>query len=183
MDETPDRALVVRTRRGEVDAFGELVRRYQTSVFNVCYRLLGEAREAEDITQEAFIRAYQRLETFDIERAFGPWIRRVGTNLCYNHLQRRRPPQVSLEDERDLPLGSGEDTPENKLEASSRSEMLRRAILELPPPYRVVIELRHFQEMSYAEIAETLDAPISQVKSHLFRARKSLAKIIRPEDL
>ncbi len=183
MDETSDRDIVVRTRNGEVDAFGELVRRYQSSVFNVCYRLIGERREAEDLTQEAFIRAYQRLETFDIERAFGPWIRRVGTNLCYNHLQKRRQPQVSLEDERDLPVGSGGDTPEEKMEASSRSALLRSAILALPPPYRVVIELRHFQELSYAEIAETLDAPISQVKSHLFRARKSLAKSIQPEDL
>jgi RNA polymerase sigma-70 factor (ECF subfamily) len=183
MDETTDRALVLRTRNGEVDAFGELVRRYQSSVFNVCYRLLRERREAEDLTQEAFIRAYQRLETFDVERAFGPWIRRVGTNLCYNHLQRRQQPQVSLEEERDLAFDADRETPETALTATDRTEALRRAIVALPPPYRVVIELRHYQELSYAEIAETLGTPISQVKSHLFRARKALAKSIHPEDI
>ena len=183
MDETSDRALVLRTRDGEVDAFGELVRRYQSSVFNVCYRVLGERREAEDLTQEAFIRAYQRLETFDVERAFGPWIRRVGTNLCYNHLQKRRHPQVSLEEERDLAIGAGRETPEFLQEAASRSEMIRRAILALSPPYRIVIELRHYQELSYAEIAKELDTSISQVKSHLFRARKALAKTLHPDDL
>jgi RNA polymerase sigma-70 factor (ECF subfamily) len=80
MVDPTDRDLVLRTRRGEVEAFGEVVARYQQSVFNVCFRMLGERMEAEDLAQETFIRAYTRLETFDTERPFGPWIRRVATN-------------------------------------------------------------------------------------------------------
>ncbi len=175
MDAPSDRALLVRTRRGEVEAYSELVRRFQVSVFNVCYRLLGERREAEDLAQETFIRAYQRLETFDLERPFGPWIRRVAANLCYNHLQRRETPQTILDEERELVAASPQPGPEELQEAAWRAERLRAAILGLPGPYRAVIELRHFQDLSYAEIARELDIPLSQVKSHLFRARKSLA--------
>lgn len=80
----PDRDLILRARRGETEAFGELVRLTQAAVFNVCYRLLGERREAEDLTQETFLRAWERLHTFDVERPFLPWIRRVAANLCLN---------------------------------------------------------------------------------------------------
>ena len=83
----PDDAdLARRARRGEAAAYGELVRRHQQAVFNVCYRLLGHRQEAEDAAQEAFLRAYARLETFDLSRPFGPWMRRVAANLCLNHL-------------------------------------------------------------------------------------------------
>src|SRR3972149_7464817 len=78
MDEASDRLLVQRTRGGDVNAFGERVQRYQTSVFSVCYRLLGDSAEAEDLAQEAFLRAFRRLATFDVERSFGPWMRRGG---------------------------------------------------------------------------------------------------------
>jgi len=84
MPDPSDRDLALRARRGDAEAFGELVRRYQASVFNVCYRLLGERREAEDLAQEAFIRAYERLDTFDADLPFGPWMRRVAANLCLN---------------------------------------------------------------------------------------------------
>jgi RNA polymerase sigma-70 factor (ECF subfamily) len=176
-----DRALVLRTRRGEVDAFGDLVRRYQTSVFNVCYRLLGERREAEDLAQEAFIRAYQRLHTFDADRPFGPWVRRVAANLCFNHLRRLAPQGVPLSEEHDVPMGAPWRHPEAARERVERGEGLRAAILSLPPHYRAVIELRHYQEMSYSEISEVLAIPLSDVKSHLFRARKMLARRLEPD--
>ena len=168
-----DRDLVLRARRGDADAFGELVRRYQTSVFNVCYRLTGERREAEDLAQEAFIRAYERLERFDPDRPFGPWMRRVAANHCLNRLSSQTPLAVPLNEERD------EDDlsrPETIREEKEQAEFVRAAILTLPPNYRAVIELRHFQELSYDEIASTLNMPLSDVKSHLFRARKLLAE-------
>ena len=99
--DSDDRALIVRARQGEAEAFGELVRRYQAAAFNVCYRLLAERREAEDLAQEAFIRAYGRLGSFDLERPFGPWMRRVAANLCLNRLASRAPAAAPLEDERD----------------------------------------------------------------------------------
>lgn len=183
MPDPGDRDLALRARRGDADAFGELVRRYQTSVFNVCYRLLGERREAEDLAQEAFIRAYERLNMFNAELPFGPWMRRVAANLGLNRLERERsaPVSVPLDEERD-PEGKGEGDPAAAREHVERAEGVRAAIQSLPPRYRAVIELRHFQELSYDEIAAALSLPVSDVKSHLFRARKLLAEKLRPNE-
>lgn len=175
MDDLSDRDIVVNVRRGKTDFYGELVLRHQTSVFNVCYRMLGERREAEDLTQETFIRAYERLHTFDKDRPFGPWIRRIATNLCYNHLKRSKQVVFSLHEEIESNKGQNERLPEIKQVQREKSESVRTAILELPPHYRAVIELRHYQELSYAEIAKELSIPLSDVKSHLFRARKQLS--------
>ncbi len=177
MDESPDRDLILRARRGEPAAFGELVRRYQTTVFNVCYRLVSERREAEDMTQETFIRAYARLEIFDLERPFAPWIRRVAANLCFNRLSSLPAIQPEVDEERDP--DDPARRPEAAYEEHERAELLRATLASLPAHYRAVIELRHYQEMSYEEIAETLHLSLSDVKSHLFRARKLLAEKIK----
>ena len=173
-----DRDLILRARRGDAEAYGELVTRYQTSVFNVCYRVLHERGEAEDLTQESFMRAYDRLTTFDIQREFGPWIRRVAANLCLNHLESQRSTGV-LKDEQDA---GDSQRPETMVEVRERTEQIRRALASLPANYRVVIELRHYQEMSYDEIAAELKIPLSDVKSHLFRARKLLAEKLHAPD-
>jgi RNA polymerase sigma-70 factor (ECF subfamily) len=178
MSDSDDRALILRARRGQAEAYGELVRRYQAAAFNVCYRLLGERREAEDLTQEAFMRAYSRLNTFDVERPFGPWIRRVAANLCLNRLESRAPASVPLDEERDEDSLSAHN-PEAARERRESAEAVRAALLSLPPHYRAVIELRHFQELSYDEIAAELRWPLSDVKSHLFRARKLLAERLK----
>lgn len=172
MDALPDRDLILRARRGETEAFGELVRRTQAAVFNVCYRLLGERREAEDLTQETFLRAWERLHTFDAERPFLPWIRRVAANLCLNHLSARATDSLELDEERDE--ADSPSRPPQLVEQRQQSEQIRAALFSLPPRYRLAIELRHFQELSYDEIAQTLNRPLSDVKSDLFRARKLL---------
>ena len=173
-----DRDLILRARRGDAEAYGELVTRYQTNVFNVCYRILHERGEAEDLAQESFMRAYDRLTTFEIEREFGPWMRRVAANLCLNHLESQRS-TAELKEEQDV----GESQrPEAVVEVHERSEQIRRALASLPAQYRVVIELRHYQEMSYDEIASELNIPLSDVKSHLFRARKLLAEKLHAPD-
>jgi len=177
-----DRDLILRARRGgdadKADAFGELVTRYQTNVFNVCYRILHERGEAEDLAQETFMRAYDRLNTFDLEREFGPWIRRVAANLCLNHLESQKT-TAELDVERDA---DESQKPEAITEVRERSEQIREALASLPPQYRVVVELRHYQEMSYDEIAAELKIPLSDVKSHLFRARKILAEKLHASD-
>lgn len=177
-----DAALALRARLGDADAFGELVRRHQAPVFNVCYRLMGERFEAEDAAQEAFIRAYQRLLTFDASRPFGPWMRRVAANVCLNRLQAPRPAQVPLDEERDWQPARWGGNPELAYQRREDRERLRQAMLALPPHYRVVLELRHFQDMSYDEIASALGLPLSDVKSHLFRARKHLAARMNADD-
>lgn len=171
---TSDQDLVLHVRRGETDAYGELVQRYQLSVFNVCFRLLGERRDAEDMTQETFIRAYERLNMFDAERPFGPWIRRVAANLCLNRLNLKATPQVELDDEFEEP--ASRPGPEALLIAKQQATTVRAALLALPAHYRAVIELRHFQELDYDEMAKMLQLPMNTVKSHLFRARKLLAE-------
>lgn len=181
MDTPSDRELAERAQRGEAEAYGELVRRTQTSVFNVCYRLMGERRAAEDMAQEAFIRAHARLRTFDVSRPFGPWMRRVAANLCLNQLAVSAPPAVVLEDEHDTPDNAEAARPEAMLEQQQRAETVRAAVLALPAHYRAVIELRHFHELSYDDIAAQLNLPVSDVKSHLFRARQRLAKLLRPD--
>jgi RNA polymerase sigma-70 factor, ECF subfamily len=178
MSALSDRDLIQRARRGDAEAFGELVILYQTSVFNVCYRILQERAEAEDMTQETFLRARARLDLFAEERDFGPWIRRVAANVCLNYLesQKRTAP---LDEERD----ADESTrPEAQVEFRERSEQIRRALASLPAHYRMVIELRHYQELSYDEIAAELHIPLSDVKSHLFRARKILAEKLHAFD-
>ena len=178
MNASSDRDLIVRARRGESEAFGELVSRYQTGVFNVCYRLLHEQGEAEDLAQETFMRAYNRLHTFDVEREFSPWIRRVAANLCLNYLESQKV-TAPLDEERDA---DRVQLPEAVTEVRERSEQIRDALLSLPPQYRVVVELRHYQELSYDEIAAELNIPLSDVKSHLFRARKILAEKLHAPD-
>ena len=178
MAASTDRELIVRARRGDRNAFGELVTCYQTGVFNVCYRLLHERTEAEDLTQETFMRAYDRLHIYDLDREFGPWIRRIAANLCLNYLESRKV-TVQLDEERDA---DESQRPEKQVEVQERSAQIRAALLSLPPHYRVVIELRHYQELAYDEIASELQIPLSDVKSHLFRARKLLAEKLHAAD-
>jgi RNA polymerase sigma-70 factor (ECF subfamily) len=178
MDDASDRLLVEQTRGGQIDAFGDLVRRYQTSVFNVCYRLLGDPAEAEDLTQEAFLRAYRRLESYDVERPFGPWMRRVAANLCLNAMQRRVPPTVQIDEEFDRAEGEDQRSPEAAVVRRAGAESVRRALHTLSPRYRMVIELRHYQEMSYDDIAAELGLTLAEVKTRLYRARRAMARLL-----
>ena len=173
MVDLSDSTLISNTLQGDTHAYGELVLRYQTSVFNVCYRLLGEQREAEDLAQEVFIRAYQRLQSFDLQRSFGPWIRRVAANLCYNHMQKNQPVLLPIQDEQDYEAGKSHD-PQSMIEINEKNKTIRQAIAKLPPAYRIALELRHYHELSYEEIARELDLPLNTIRSHLFRARKKM---------
>lgn len=188
MTPTDEQQLLQQARQGDATsaaAYGEIVRRYQTAVFNVAYRLLGRQVEAEDAAQEAFLRAYRSLDRFDVARPFAPWIKRITTNLCLNWLESSRAKTQLLAAEMsswdDQPVSMDDwaqsaPSPEQTLVQEEQSTRLHQAILALPPRYRVAIELRHFQELSYDEMAEVMERPLSSVKSDLFRARKLLAE-------
>lgn len=183
-----EQGLLLQAQGGDEVAFAILVQRYQTAVFNVAYRLFGRRQDAEDAAQEAFLRGYRALATFDVERPFAPWIKRITVNLCLNWLESERvKPQVSAAD---MNPGAAEAPsmdqwaqsapgPEQLLLHQERAERLRQAMLQLPPHYRAVIEYRHFQEMRYDEMAALLARPLSSVKSDLFRARKLLAEMMK----
>ena len=189
---TDEQLLLQQARQGDATsaaAFGELVRLHQTAVFNVAYRLLGRQVEAEDAVQEAFLRAYRALDRFDLKRPFAPWIKRITTNLCLNWLEsaKVKPQLLAAEMSRDDKPVDMDDwaqpasSPEQTLVREEQSVQLRQAILTLPPRYRVAIELRHFQELSYDEMAEVMGRPLSSVKSDLFRARRMLAEKMKSE--
>ncbi len=184
---TDEQKLLQQAKQGDdssAAAYGALMRCHQTAVYNVAYRLLGRRVEAEDATQEAFMRAYRALDRFDVQRPFAPWIKRITTNLCLNWLEsaRVKPQLLAAEmsrDDRPVDMDDWAQTapsPEQMMVRQEQSVRLRQAILTLPPRYRAAIELRHFQELSYDEMAEVLQRPLSSVKSDLFRARKLLAK-------
>ncbi|MFP3854927.1 MAG: RNA polymerase sigma factor, partial [Anaerolineales bacterium] len=152
-------------------------------VFNVCYRFMGERQHAEDQTQEAFLRAYNRLETFHLGKPFGPWIRQVAANLCLNMLKSEGPYKMPLEEERAVASEQIWVDPEARRLELEREALVRRAILALPSHYRAVIELRHYGELSYRQIGQALGLPLSDVRSHLYRARRALAEALEDEDV
>jgi len=178
MADSGEKGLVTRILKGDLDAYGELIRDHQAGVFNVCYRILGVRQQAEDLTQDAFLRAYQQLARYDPERPFGPWIRTLAANLCYNHLKKSRPQGVLLEDETDQLRDDPSQSPEFLLELSQENQQLYRALWNLPDAHRIALELRHFQGLTYQEMAETLDLPLNTVRSHLYRGRQKLAELL-----
>jgi len=187
MSTADDRELILRAQEGDLNAFGDLVRRHQAAVFNVAFRMFGQRSEAEDAAQETFLRAFRALGTFDVERPMAPWLKRIATNVCLNWLASARvKPYVTVADmNRPGEEKSSMDdwahnrpTPEQELVTKETARQIRAAILKLPPPYRAVIELRHFQYLSYDEIGQTLGRSLNNVKSDLFRARRMLAELL-----
>ncbi len=174
MSSADERELARRVRQGDREAYGELMRHHQQAVFNVAYRLIGDAREAEDAAQETFIRAYRFFERYDLDRPLGPWLKRIAVNVSLNRLEARKPDSVLDDETSSRSAGSAPD-PEAQVIARQQDARLRAELARLPPRYRAVIELRHFQDLSYQEMARELNRPVSDIKSDLFRARRLLA--------
>lgn len=169
------------TKRGDQEAFAELVYTFQDPVYNLCYRMLGESGEAEDATQEAFLRAYMNIERYDTKRSFKTWVMSIASNHCIDRLRKRRMQYVSLDDEPTaaaLALSSNDPLPEQVTLQKERSEVIQDLLLELDADYRIAVILRYWYDYSYAEIAQTMNTTESAIKSRLFRARKSLADLI-----
>ncbi len=177
MSSNDERSLALRVRRGDRDAFAGIVQRHQQAVFNVAYRMLGNVHDAEDAAQETFIRAWQFFDKFDIDRPLAPWLKRITARVCINRLEAVKSAS-SLDDEA-APAPDPSPGPEAQTVNCDRDQRIRFELSRLPPRYRFVIELRHYQEMSYEEIAEELKRPLSDVKSDLFRARKLLAERLK----
>lgn len=171
-----DGVLVGRAQRGDQAAFAELVTRHQRYVYNLAYRLLRDPHEAEDLAQEAFLRAWRGLGDFRRQARFTTWLYRIVTNLCYNRLSglRRQLLAVDVDDDLDALAAPSEQDPPAAFEAAEQRASLHRQIAALPVKYQLVITLFYLQEFSYQEIAQVLDLPLGTVKTHLFRARERL---------
>jgi RNA polymerase sigma-70 factor (ECF subfamily) len=178
MGEKTDAELVAQARRGSEAAFEQLVRMHQRYAFNVAYRVLGNRAEAEDVTQEAFVRAWRGLSSFRGEAQFTTWLYRIVHNLCLNQLPRLRRELLQT-----VPLDEALATPAPSLpdlfEVQEQVAFLHVELDRLPEKYRLVLTLRYLQHLSYDEIATILDVPMGTVKTHIHRARHLLTERLR----
>jgi RNA polymerase sigma-70 factor, ECF subfamily len=171
------REWLIAARKGDTEAFAKVVEAFQTPVFNLCYRMLGDATFAEDAAQESFWRAYKGLGKYDFQRSFGTWMLSIAAHYCIDQLRRKRLSAVSLEDllpEEDAPDPA--PRPETIAVQNERGEAVQRLLLSLAPEDRAMIVMRYWYDMSYEEIGGTLSCTVSAVKSRLHRARKTLAE-------
>jgi RNA polymerase sigma-70 factor, ECF subfamily len=169
-----DSQLVGMTLGGNSEAFATLVERYDRAVYHLAYRTLRDSEEARDATQEAFFKAFRSLRTFRPEAKFSTWIFSIVYHASCDRLNRRKRYSSDEFPERADP-GPG---PESQAIAADDAARLRAAIEQLPEKYRTVITLYHLQGRQYEEIAQVLDLPLGTVKTHLFRAKEQLRKLL-----
>lgn len=169
--------------RGNQDAFEEIVTLFQHRLYHVCYRMLGNAQEAEDIAQEAFVRAYINIHTFDQKRKFSTWLFRIATNLCIDRIRKKKPDYYL---DANVPGTEGLDMysqiaaegelPEDEVERMETQERIQYEISKLPDKYRSVIILRYIEELPLQEIGDILELPLGTVKTRVHRGRVALRK-------
>ena len=177
-----DSALIERCLANDQRAFRELIRRYQRAVYSVARRMVDDEEEARDIAQEAFIRAFRSLESFERTRPFSSWIFKITSNLCIDYYRRRRLPTISLDapvDEDQGPkfeVSDDRPRPDENVARSEDEKRLETLVRSLPATYRVVVLLRHQSDLSYEEIASALGVPLGTVKARLHRAHHLLRR-------
>ncbi|MCM3603297.1 RNA polymerase sigma factor SigW [Robertmurraya korlensis] len=172
--------------KGDQSAYGEIVEIYKDKVFQLCYRILGNRHEAEDMAQEAFIRAYINISSFNIDLKFSTWLYRIATNLCIDRIRKKKPDyyldaEVSGTDGLTMysQIASDSILPEDEIENLELQETIQREITKLPEKYRSVIVLKYIEELSLNEISEILDIPLGTVKTRIHRGREALRHQLR----
>jgi len=178
-----DSELVKRAKKGDGKAYDELTLLYKEAVFSIIYRMVHNRQEAEDLTQEAFIKAYNSINSFNEEYAFSTWLFKIATNNCIDFFRKRKLKTYSMDqtiqykdEEIQQEFADTEPTAEKEILSSEKSAIIRNAIDHLPEKYRTAIILRHHEERSYEEIADILSLPLGTVKARIFRAREMLKK-------
>jgi RNA polymerase sigma-70 factor (ECF subfamily) len=183
---TEDSQLIQEAIHGDDRAYKKLMKKYHDAIFNFVYRMVRDREQVEDLTQEAFIKAFSSLKNFNEEYAFSTWLYKIATNNCIDYIRRRKLQMYSI----DKPIESKDsdyvfELPDDSYEADrdlisdQKAVLLHQAIDQLPEKYRRVIQLRHAEEKSYEEIAEILHLPIGTVKAHIFRARELLYRQLK----
>ena len=187
-DREIDRQLVERAQRGDKRAFELLVEKYQRKLARLLSRFIRDPAEVEDVTQEAFIKAYRALPAFRGDSAFYTWLYRIGINTAKNYLMalgRRAPTSTEIEAEEAEGFDEGEqlrdiNTPESLLLSNEIAKTVNSTIEALPEELRTAIQMREIEGMSYEDIAKAMDCPIGTVRSRIFRAREAIAEQLRP---
>ncbi len=176
---TSDEQIVERALSGDVDAFGEIVRRWERRIYALAYGILGREEDARDVAQETFIAAFRNLGNFRGEAKVSSWLHRIAVNQC---ITRQRRAGVRAETSLEYEEAEGgrqfaspsHNSPLKRAEERERTEVVRKAVTALPPELREVIVLKEFEDLTFQEIADTLDIPLSTVKSRLYTALKQL---------
>ena len=187
-DREIDSQLVARAQQGDKQAFNLLVEKYQRKLTRLLSRFIRDQAEVEDVTQEAFIKAYRALPAFRGDSAFYTWLYRIGINTAKNYLMamgRRAPTSTEVEAEDAEGFEEGEqlrdiNTPESVLLSNEIAETVNSTIEQLPEELRRAIQMREIEGMSYEDIAQAMDCPIGTVRSRIFRAREAIAEQLRP---
>jgi len=187
-DREIDRQLVARAQRGDKRAFELLVEKYQRKLARLLSRFIRDPAEVEDVTQEAFIKAYRALPAFRGDSAFYTWLYRIGINTAKNYLMamgRRAPTSTEVEADEAEGFEEGEqlrdiNTPESVLLSKEIAETVNSTIEQLPEELRTAIQMREIEGMSYEDIAKAMNCPIGTVRSRIFRAREAIAEQLRP---
>ena len=176
-----DRELVERIISGETELFTDLVSRYEKRIVNYVYRIIRRYEEAHDLTQEIFIKVYMALDRYDPKYQFSTWIFRIAQNSAIDSIRKKSLPEVSMtrpaqdgEEARPREIADEGVSPFRDLKNKELSAAIDAAVEELPADYRELVQLRHFGELSYDEIAELKKMPLGTVKNKLFRARNML---------
>ncbi len=181
-----DQKLIHAARNGDQKAYEALLNKYRNLVYHVMIKMVRNPQEAEDLSQEAFIKAFNALASFNEEFAFSTWLMKIATNNCIDYLRKKKLKTYSIDepiqykDERvKIEVPDKDPTPEKLLLTEERKALIDDAVQSLPPRYRHVIVLRHKEEKSYEDIAEILRLPLGTVKARIFRAREMLNKKIK----
>ncbi len=176
-----DHILVEAARAGDLDAYDTLVRRHQAAVYRVALRMLGSSADADDVTQDTFLRAFHRLDRFRGRGSFRSWLLQIAHNTALNELARRVPEPTGAAHEivPDAPPARAPGGPAVALEESERRERLELKLTELSDEHRAVLVLRDLEGLSYEEIADITESPIGSVKGRLHRARNEMIEIMR----
>ena len=181
MESGPEGETLRRCLAGDEQAYRDLVRRYQRQVFSLARRMVGSAEDAEDLTQETFVRMFRALERYDASRSFPAWLFTIATRLCIDHLRRRRVRPISMvqrdsatDEDYTLEIEDQGPRPDELAVLAEEEGRVQDLIDSLPHHYRIVVMLRHQQDLSYEEIAEALHLPLGTVKARIHRARALL---------
>jgi RNA polymerase sigma-70 factor (ECF subfamily) len=172
--------------KGDRNAFGEVMELYKDKVYQLSFRMLGNRHEAEDIAQEAFIRAFVNIQSFNLNLKFSTWIYRIATNLCIDRIRKKKPDyylDAEVAGTEGLTMyshiPSNTSLPEDDVESLELQELIQKEISKLPEKYRTVIVLKYIEELSLNEISEILDIPLGTVKTRIHRGPEALRKQLR----
>ncbi len=182
-----DLELVKRARNKDPKAFEKLLKKYRKSVYYMLLKMVNNADDAEDLTQEAFAKAFNSLLKFDSKYAFSTWLFRIATNNCIDFIRKKRVKTVSIDtqysnkdgDSFSFDIKDPDENPDDLMLRKQRKEYLAVAVAKLPPKYQRLVQLRYFKEFSYEEVANELELPLGTVKAQLFRARELLSQELK----